>query len=505
MNKAVNSTYPELVSANQTIQILRAEVETLKQNELKLIKLVQSLRNAQFGRTTEKLTNLSRNQLALLELEDVQAEVPGAEKITVPEHTRNKKKKKYKELLRERHEYEPEESSCSCCGAELVKIGEEVTEQIETIPAQHKIVEHVRIKKACPKCKSHGVSTGELPAGVPVIPGSKAGASLLSSISVGKYCDHIPLFRQEQMLLRSGIDIPRQRMSDWLGQVPFLLLSIYKEIRLAILKEQYIHADETGMEVRDLEKKKKLHKGYLWGLMGPPGVYFQYSESRASEVADELLKDFKSFLQADAYAGYNAVAKECIRVGCWAHVRRKFVELQNMSGKESGKVLKMISELYKLEKDDKGKKKSEEQIAVIRQEKSKEILEKLKCYLETLKVTTLPQHPLMTAINYALNQWDELSVFIEHPFIELDNNLIENQIRPIAVGRKNWLFAGSHQGAQNSAVLYSIIGTCKMHGVNPQAYLEEVLRRVHSHPINRVSELLPQNWLKARQREKQNS
>lgn len=493
MNEAASPTYSELKSENA---YLRTEVDNLKQKELKLLKLLDEFKKDKYGRKTEKLANLDLNQLALLELEDIEVSEEKEEINGYSRKKHNKKRKTYDDLPRERKEYEPEERMCSCCGAELAKIGEEVTEQIETEPAKQKIVEHVRIKKACPRCKSNGVKAGELPAGVPVIPGSKAGASLLASITVNKFEDHLPLYRQEDIFYRNGLDISRQRMSDWLGQEALLLLCIYEQIRKEVLKASYVHVDETWIEVQDLNKKKKLHKGYLWGLLGPPGIYFRYSPSRASEIAEELLSGYKGFLQADAYAGYNSVAKECVRVGCWAHVRRKFVELQKIAGKESGKVLKLISELYKLEKDNKGKDKPLEQIAKIRQSKSVELLKKLRDYLENFKITTLPKHPLMEAVNYTLNQWQELTVFTEHAFIRKDNNIIENQIRPVAIGRKNWIFAGSHQGAQNSAILYSIIGTCKMHGVNPQQYLEDALKRVHSHPVNRVSELLPHNWKK---------
>lgn len=478
---------------------LESEIAQLRQDYATLLSQFQALQKHVFGRRTEKLSAVSDEQLGLFEGEELPCIELEEESTEVPGHTRSKRNGRApldKDLPRQRKEYSPEETHCSCCDEELVQIGEDITEELEYQPARFFIREHVRPRLTCSKCLSEGVFQAKLPPEVQVIEKGRAGAGLLAYLIVAKYCDHLPLNRLEQIFAREGMGIAKSTLCDWVNKCAELLEPVYKELLVQILTHPAIYADETTLKVQDREKEGGLHQGYLWGALAPPGVYFHYSKSRAQENALELFSEYKGFVHTDYYAGYNPVflPGSCERVGCWAHVRRKFVDVQKLAPSEAGKVLKMIAELYKVEKA--AKKLSPEERLQKRQNKSAPILEKLEVYLEALNQKFLPQHPLIKAVKYALSQWEELTVYTTNPVLDIDNNPIERQIRPIAVGRKNYLFAGSHRGAKTAAIFYSLINSCKMHGVNPFQYLQDILRKVHTHPAKDIQALLPIGWKK---------
>ena len=322
-----------------------------------------------FGSKSEKLSSeqirFSFNQ----NFEPVQGTLE--KEVVVPKHTRTVRKGRNPlpdDLPREEIIYEPQQTHCDCCKNELVKIGEERSQELEKIPAQLKVIEHVRIKKACPACKGAGVLVPPLPPTAFPLERARPGAGLLADIIVSKYVDHLPLHRQEQIFLRHGIEMPRQRMCDWVAGVAELLMPLYTALKYAILSFSYIQADETTLKVHDNKTEGKCHTGYLWGLHGPPNlVWFQYAESRSGKVIEEILKGFEGSVQTDAYAGYNQVfvPKTCNRIACLAHVRRKFIEVQKTASKECAKILKFIAELYRL------KSKSD------RETKAKKILDEL--------------------------------------------------------------------------------------------------------------------------------
>lgn len=481
-----------------TYEELQEENESLREQNQKLWLELKKLKNHVFGQRSETRRQFDERQGVLFDAEHSEPDVEeDEEEVEVAAHKRRGRGRKPlpEDLPRERIEYEPEQQSCSCCGEQLQKIGEEVTEELDYIPARFVIREHVKIKRACSKCKN-GVQTGKLPAGVPIIEKGRPGPGLVAQIIVGKYCDHHPLNRQEQIFLRHGVEVRRQRMDDWIADVSEqFLIPIAKAQKKLILCADYIRADETGLKVQTPEKNGKLHSGYLWGMISPErDVYFEYSPSRAGKVAEQLFEGYTGFIQTDLYAGYNPVflPEQVTRVGCWDHVRRKYIEAEAVSGKECSTVLKLIAKLYKIEKEI--KKLSVEKRKDTRQEKSKGITEQLKKYLQNTQLRVLPKTDLAKAIEYTLCQWNALTLFLEHGELELSNIAIEQQMRHIAVGRHNWLFAGSERGARWAAAIFSLICTCKINKINPFDYFSDILRRVHTHPNSRIHELTPREW-----------
>lgn len=483
-----------------TYEELEQEVESLREQNEKLWLELKKLKKHVFGRRSEKLRQFDERQEVLFASEQSEPEVGGEEEeIEVAGHKRRRRGRKPlpEELVRERIEYEPEEKLCPCCGEEMPKIGEEVTEELDYIPARFVVREHVKIKRACGNCKN-GVQTGKLPAGIPIIEKGRPGPGLLAQILVGKYCDHHPLNRQEQIFQRHGVELRRQRMADWIAYVTEqFLIPIAQAQKRLIVSTDYIRADETVLKVQTREKNGKLHSGYLWGMVSPEwDVYFEYSPSRAGDVAKKLFHGYTGFIQTDLYAGYNPVflPEKTTRVGCWDHVRRKFVEAQAVFGKECTTVLKLIAKLYKIER--KLKKLSAKQRIAVRQNKSKTIIKQLKTYLQDTQLRVLPQSDLAKAIQYTLRQWSALTLFLDHGELELSNIAIEQQMKHIAVGRHNWLFAGSERGAMWAAAIFSLICTCKKNKINPFDYFSDVLRRAHTHPNSKIIELTPREWQK---------
>jgi len=498
-------SYDHLLQENV---FLNERVLKYEQENQKLWQQLRELKRHIFGRRSEKLSVLSSNQTSLFPLEDIETEGPEPE-VAVPAHKRHRRGRKPlpADLPRERIEYEPEEQQCACCGGDLAKIGEEVTEELDYIPARFLIREHVKIKRACSKCKD-GVFTAKLPAEVQLIEKGRPGIGLLVHIMISKYCDHQPLNRQEQIFSRHGVHLARQRMCDWIGTISEQYLTLIAlALKKEILKSSYIRADETTLKVQTKAKQGSLHQGYLWGMLSLEGdVYFEYDKSRAGKVAERLFKGCKSLIQTDLYAGDNKVylPEGASRAGCWDHVRRRFIKAQESEGKVTADILKRIASLYKLEKEFKRKHKKEESFPYdlrkeFRQKKSKPIILKLKEFLKDVSIRTLPKSDLAEAVAYALKQWDALTIFLDNPLVELGNIAIEQQIRPIAVGRHNWNFAGSERGAKWAATLYSIIATCKRNKINPYDYLTDVLKRLPGMKNSEIHSIMPRAWADAQE------
>ena len=480
-----------------------ALISKLVERDFEIEKLQLHIINANnkiYGKKTEKL---SSEQIHLsFEVPEIAEQLPlGEQEIVVERHSRTVKRGRQPlpgDLPREQIIYEPEQTHCTCCNQELVTIGELKSEELEKIPAQLKVIEHIRIKKACANCKQGGVLVPPLPAAVFPLEKTRAGPGLLADIVVSKYVDHLPLHRQEQIFARLGIELRRQRMCDWVAGITELLMPLYKALKLEIIKLSYIHADETTLKVQDGGTPGKCHTGYLWGLHAPPTkergalVWFHYDKSRAGSVPQEILKEFRGAVHTDAYAGYNPIylPDRCVRLACLAHIRRAFLEVKAIAGKETTKILTLISQLYQLENNC----HTAEQRFAVRQSKSMKIVDELFEFLKSTAQRTLPKSPLMKALNYCLNQEAEVRRIFQSGDFDLDNNAIERQMRPVAIGRKNYMFAGSHEGAHRAAVLYSLLNTCKLNKINPWEWMRDVLVRTASDKSVKAISLLPHNY-----------
>lgn len=417
--------------------------------------------------------------------------------VDVPAHKRRNRGRKPlpATLPTRREEHWPEQKECSQCGSTLKKIGEEITRELEFIPAHFEVIEHAKIKCACPRCESEGVATGALPPSAQPLPGARPGAGLLSYILVSKYVDHLPLHRLEQMFARHGIIIPRQRMSDWLGGLMIYLEILWWLLKAEILGGDYVQADETYIKVRQIETAGQLLQGYFWAVHAPPNLaFFQYFDTRAGEAAKEVLKGFQGRVQTDAYAGYNPVLlpETVERIACLAHIRRRFIEHRGFAPAECDKIVRQIAKLYALEA--KWKNLSSADRYLERQAVARLELEKLYALLADMQSRLLPRHGLQEHLSYALNQREAMFRYLQDGRYLIDNNSIERQIRPIAIGRKNYLFAGSHDGARRAAVFYSLLATAKLNNVNPTLWIADVLRRMPAMPRSQYHELLPHRW-----------
>jgi transposase len=487
--------------------LLKSSYDTLSREALlSLVKSLDSeveklrhiIRTANRKTYVTKQDKIAASQVTLFEVKDSEASPTPVIKIQGHERKQTRGRKPISSLIpRERHEHYPEDMNCSSCGKEMKVIGEEVTEELDYIPASFKVIEHARMKCACPNCKI-GVEVGELPLVVQPIERARPGVGLLAYILVSKYVDHLPLYRLEQMFSRLGITIHRQRMCDWVAEICKYLEPLYRELRKEILTAKYLQADETTIKVQDPEVKDKCLTGYLWSLH-VPGVagYFEYYGNRSAEAALQLLEGFSGTVQTDLYAGYNAVLipSTVERIACLAHIRRKFVDAHPTASSVCEEVLRRIKEIYSLEDSS----LTIEARKIVRETKSRPLLDALRRYLEDASLRTLPKVPLAAALSYALKQWREVERIFESGDYQLDNNAIERQIRPVALGRKNWLFAGSHAGAARSAMIFSFFATCKIHSVNPYEWLRDVIEKI-AIPGFTARQLLPHHWKAAQSR-----
>ena len=389
------------------------------------------------------------------------------------------------DLPRERVILEPSEDITG-----MEKIGEEITEELERIPGKLFVRQYVRPKYA--RKNGEGVVIASLPArpidkGIP-------GPGLLAQIIIDKYSDHLPVHRQQQRFEREGIKLPSSTLTDWIGATCALLNPLYEALKREVLSSNYLQVDETPIKVLDKNKKGTTHRGYHWVYHAPLKriVLFDYREGRGREGPEECLEGFIGWLQSDGYVVYDQLNRKKITLlNCMAHGRRKFDEAKDNDFARASYVLTEMQKLYAIERTAREEGLSHEDRYRLRKEKSLPILIGLKSWmLENYKVV-VPKSPIGQALHYCLERWDKLMLYTTNGMLEIDNNLVENAIRPVAVGRKNYLFAGSHNGAQRAAMLYSFLGTCKINDINPFEWLKSILERIPNHPVNRISELLP--------------
>jgi transposase len=509
----------DLETAHQLIrELLKTLAQQVHLNE-KLQHQLEQLLRQRYGKKTEQidpaqLLLFAQEILAQAEPAPAPAPTPEPEPAPAPTPTPTAPRKNghgrkplpaslpRKTVL---HDVPLEQRVCPDCGAERTCIGHEVREQLEFIPASLVVLEHVRPKYACEACEANVVIADKLPE--PIDKGLP-GPGLLAHIAVSKYADHLPLYRLEGIFKRSGVEISRSTMCDWMGVIAELLEPIVKLMLKKVLTSQVVQNDDTTVPVQD-HSGKGIKTGRLWVSIGDhdhPYAVYTYTPDRSATGPETIFKDFKGYLQADAYSAYDGLYKsgEIVEVGCMMHARRKFYEARTSDPRRSHQALAWISLLYDVERDAKEREPTDyEAFAALRHklrgERSRPIFDKFHAWLEAELPEVLPKSPIGEAIQYALNHWEALRRPLEAGFLELDNGACERAFKPVAIGRRNWLFAGSDKGGQTAAVLMSLCTTCKDLGIDPQAYLRDVLDRISTHPAKRIDELLPDRWQEVRQ------
>jgi transposase len=500
----------QLVGEVLELRTLLARVPELEKQVARIADLefqLAQLKRMIFGSKSERfIPSVPDEQLALdLGLEPGSQEPPETEEV---HYTRIKNKPKEKPFRQPLPNHLPRteiliEPEGDLTG--LKKIGEEIKEVLEYTPASLFVTRYVRPKYVDPTREENGVQTGNLPA-LP-LPKAIAAASLLAIILVDKYVDHLPYYRQIQRFKRIGMRISKSTINGWIKGVCELLSPLYDLLVERVLQSQYIMADETTMKVLEYNRKEKNKKdkrdkkvtlGYQWVYYAHLRklVLFDYQPGRSAEGPRQLLKSFKGFLQSDGYKvydGYEHVPGITL-LNCMAHARRKFEEALDYDPKRAEYVLVKMQGLYEVEREAKEKEFSHPKRKALRLEKSAPILTELQDWLKLNLSQTLPESPIGKAIRYSHKRWDKLGTYTQDGRLEIDNNFVENALRPIALGRKNYLFAGSHEGAKRAAMIYSFFATCKKNDIDCFKWLKDVLNRIQEHPINRLEELLPNNW-----------
>ena len=379
------------------------------------------------------------------------------------------------------------------------KIGEEVTEELEYTPGELFVKKYVRPKYVIPQT-ADSVSAAIIIAPMPIRPIEKAiaGPGLLAQVVIDKYVDHLPLHRQMQRFERAGVKIAYSTLTDWVSATCGLIKPLYEALKSEVLQSGYLHADETPIKVLDNDKKGTTHRGYFWVYNNSPGkmVFFDYQEGRDSGGPQGILKEYKGYLQTDGYAGYNSFDQkdDITQLNCMAHARRYFMEARDNDAARADYVLEQIQQLYAIERDCKLKELDYGQRKEVRGKEAAPILESLGKWMKGQYIQTVPKSPIGKAMAYSIERWDKLCLYTTNGMLSIDNNPVENSIRPVAIGRKNYLFCGSHEAAKRTAQLYSLLGTCKMNGVNPFDWFKDILERLPSLPIKNIKDLLPHKW-----------
>lgn len=526
MRKAIRGTLPNNVAALRTLVIelqaqlrhrddaLQARDAQLQAGQQELVYLrtwidklkleLARLRRMQFGRSSEQLSErIEQLELLVGELEisavqprPVAASTPARKPVRnpLPQH-----------LPRESVIHAPE-ATCPDCGTAMQRIGEDVSEMLEYVPARFKVIRHIRPKLSCACCQR----IVQVPASIRPIDRGLPGPALLAHVAVSKFADSLPLYRQAQIYAREGVVLERSTLAGWLGGVAFLVQPLVDALGRYVLAAHKLHADDTPVPVLE-PGRGETKTGRLWtyvrddrpaGSAEPPAVWFQYSPDRKGERPVAHLQHFTGILQADGYAGFDRLYArgDIIEAACWAHVRRKFYDIHVATDSPiAAEALTRISALYAVEAEIRGR--PPDQRRFIRQARAGPLLEDLHGWLQQTLGTVSQKSALAIAIRYALTRWAALTRYRDDGAIEIDNNAAERALRAVALGRKNYLFAGSDIGGERAAAFYSLIGTAKLHGLDPEAYLRTVLERIAGHPINRIEELLPWNLASARAEE----
>lgn len=503
-------------TTTETIEKLQEENIHLKQQIAELSTKIKWFeeqfrlnQHRQFGSSSEQTTATQINLFNEAEAE-VKPEVPEptVEEITYKRRkTSGHREEMLQDLPVETIEYRLSESEqlCPCCGGQLHEMSTEVRQELKIIPAQVSVVKHVRYVYSCRHCEKNEITTPvqTAPMPHPVLPGSLASPTALAHIMSQKFVEGLPLYRQELQWQRMGVEISRQTMANWLilGSERWLR-PLYERMRDHLLEKEILHADETTLQVLHEAGRPANSASYMWlyrtGRDGPPIILYEYQTTRASKHPARFLKEFKGYLHADGYAGYNGIPNITL-VGCWAHARRKFAEaLKAMPVKEQAtpsvaqEGLEFCNKLFAIEHALHDVTPTERYES--RLEKSRPVLDAFLAWLKYQAPRVLPKSALGQAIQYCRNQWDKLECFMKDGRLELDNNRSERSIKPFVIGRKNWLFANTPKGANASATIYSIVETAKENGLNPFTYLQFIFERLPNMELENqkaLDELLP--------------
>lgn len=487
----------ELAAAREGLVAKALEVEKLK---LELARL----RRMQFGRRSEKIAGaIAQLELALEELETEAAAETTSAPPAEPARPKAGPRRKLPEHLPRRDQVHEPGVACPACGGSLRKVGEDVTEILDYIPGRFEVIRHIRPACSCRICETM------VQAPMPSLPIERGmpGPGLLAHMLASKYCDHLPLYRQSLIYGRDGVDLDRALLAEWVGKAAALMAPLIEKIEAHVLAGQVLFADDTPVPVLE-PGRGKTKTGRLWvylrderphGGPAPPAVIYRYTPDRKGEHPQRILSGASGFLHADGYAGFAALYEArdgrpppFIEVACWAHVRRKIYDVHVATGSPvAAEALERIGHLFTIERAIAGRPPEERR--AVRQRDALPILRDLAVFLDGALARLPGRGDLAAAIRYALSRWAALLRYVDDGRLEMTNNAAERAIRPLALGRKNWLFAGSDAGGERAAALYTLIEVAKMNGLDPEAYLRDVLTRIADHRINRIQDLLPWN------------
>lgn len=480
----------------------------LHEQNKKLSEMLQSMVREKHGPKTERFENTDQLSIFDKEKEPTQIEVSQENADSQPlkreEKTQKKKSGHTRNPMPCHLERKPitgkptqEELTCFCCSTQRVKINEFVrNSRFEYQPASLFVEDFIETILECPKC---GDTVTVKPATVQSIENGTAGPGLQAEIVIAKYEDHLPLHRQEQRFARIGAPIARSTMVGWLWKTATTLRPVYDRMKKLLLQSKVIATDDTPVKVQDRTKSKNIKLGRKWIYRGDeshPVNVFDYTQGRGRAGPQVFLSGFNGYLQGDCFSGNIAlcVATGATLVACWAHARRYFIKALPNNKATCEEILKMFSELFEIERTARELALSAQEIKLMREQESKPLLDKIKKWLDTQVIIALPQSSFGKAVKYSLNNWNELTNFLLDGDLKIDNNLAEQEMKRIAIGRKNWLFFGSDNGGEQAEVLMSITSTCKRHGVNPFEYLKDVIQKLSENPDCNLDSLLPFNW-----------
>lgn len=476
---------------------------TLSKQNIELKNKISSLQNQLdalaklfAGKKNEKRNYVAAEQLGLFSLDATPSvEETETETVTVTTKTTKRKEKPVRKPLPDNLRREIIELKPKNIAKGAVRIGEEITEVLEVSIAEVYVKRYVRPKYALPN--NGKVIIADLPK-LPIYK-SNAGVSMLTYLIISKYLDHLPWYRIIAIFERQGFTLSKSTVNNWFRLISEVLEPLYSLMVTQVKQSSYLQIDESTIPVRDSGKKGATHVGYFWVYYTPDDkiVIFDYQKGRAAKFPKEFLENFVGHIQTDGYAGYNFIAKneQIIHIWCMAHARRKFIEAEENDAKRSKEMIEMFAQLYAIEKKARESNMTNDQRYILRQKESITILEQMKIWLDQNINQCTPDSKIGKAIKYTFGHWKELSGYVSHGKLEIDNNPIENKIRPLALGRKNYLFAGNHDAAQNAAMFYSLLATCKANNVNPQHYLLHAISQMTycKSDQDRIK-LLPQNF-----------